>query len=59
LKKETYPYGKVINYDLDNAGRTEKVYTSTVNYADMTSAADGAVRMVQRRGGVTDEDGFR
>jgi hypothetical protein len=42
LKKQTYPSGKVVNYAVDNAGRTEKVYTGAVNYADLTAAAVGA-----------------
>jgi len=42
LKKQTYPSGKVVNYSVDNAGRTDKVYTSTTAYADLTVGTVGA-----------------
>jgi RHS repeat-associated protein len=38
LKSEVYPSGRQVNYDVDDAGRTNKVYAGTVNYADMTAA---------------------
>jgi RHS repeat-associated protein len=41
LKNERYPSGRLVNYDVDDAGRTNKVYVAGKTYADATgSAAD-------------------
>jgi RHS repeat-associated protein len=37
LSNEVYPSGRRVNYNVDVAGRTNKVYDSTKTYADMTS----------------------
>ena len=42
LKKETYPSGKVVNYEVDDAGRTSRAYSGSTNYADLRSAAVGS-----------------
>jgi RHS repeat-associated protein len=34
----TYPSNKQVNYGVDDAGRTNKVYATGVNYADMTAS---------------------
>jgi RHS repeat-associated protein len=36
LKRMQYPSGKLVNYDVDDAGRTNKAYTASTTYADMT-----------------------
>ena len=35
LKNERYPSGRLVNYDVDDAGRTNKTYTSSRIYADL------------------------
>ena len=35
LKSELYPSGRLVNYDVDDAGRTNKTYTSSRIYADL------------------------
>ena len=52
LKSEQYPSGRLVNYDIDNAGRTNRVYTGALNYANMTGVttpftADGRIAQVQ------------
>src|ERR1043165_7590196 len=34
-----YPSGKLVSYDVDNAGRAVKVYTPTKPFADLTTAS--------------------
>ena len=47
LKSELYPSGRLVNYDVDDAGRTNKVYTATTAYADEVSfAADGRLKQI-------------
>ena len=41
LKQQAYPSGKVVNYSVDNAGRTDKVSYGVLDYANLTSAAVG------------------
>jgi|GEM_PF-1439766 len=38
LQSMEYPSGRVVNYDVDDAGRTEKAYNGSMAYADMTAA---------------------
>ncbi|NLV29673.1 MAG: RHS repeat protein [Acidobacteria bacterium] len=38
LRGMQYPSGREVNYDVDDAGRTNKVYSGALNYADMTAA---------------------
>jgi RHS repeat-associated protein len=40
LKSLQYPSGRTVNYDVDDAGRTKKVYGGTTTYADMTVITD-------------------
>jgi RHS repeat-associated protein len=54
LKNKVYPSGRQVNYNVDDAGRTNKVYAGTVNYADMTAVgindafyADGRIRQLK------------
>ncbi len=39
LKSVTYPSGRVVNYDIDDAGRTNKAYIAGKPYADLTESA--------------------
>jgi RHS repeat-associated protein len=39
LKSMQYPSGKLVNYDIDNAGRAMRVYTATDTHADLTIAS--------------------
>jgi RHS repeat-associated protein len=39
LKSIQYPSGRLVNYGVDDAGRTNKVYTATKTYADLTTPA--------------------
>ena len=41
LNKQIYPSGKVVEYDVDDAGRMEKVFSGLMNYANLTYAAVG------------------
>ena len=34
-----YPSGRIVDYDIDDAGRTEKVYAGSRTFADLTPAA--------------------
>ncbi len=40
LKTQRYPSGRMITYDVDDAGRVEDVSDGTTTYADMPMAAD-------------------
>ena len=66
LKKQTYPSGKVINYSVDNAGRTNKVYSSSANYVDMTAVgitepytADGRIAEMKLGNGLFETRDYR
>ncbi len=39
IKTMQYPSGKLVNYDMDNAGRPVKVYTTAGTFADLTQAS--------------------
>ena len=39
LKTIQYPSGRIVNNDVDDAGRAIKVYTASMTYADMTAAS--------------------
>jgi RHS repeat-associated protein len=39
LKSILYPSGRLVSYDVDDAGRTNKVYAPSKTYADLTAAA--------------------
>jgi hypothetical protein len=39
LKAEVYPWGRWVDYDVDNAGRTNKVPSQTTIHADMMESA--------------------
>jgi RHS repeat-associated protein len=44
MKSMQYPSGKLVNYDVDNAGRAIKVYTAANTYADLTEASTAPYR---------------
>jgi RHS repeat-associated protein len=55
-----------VNYNVDDAGRTNKVYAGTVNYADMTAAgindpfyADGRIRQLKLGNGLYETHDYR
>jgi RHS repeat-associated protein len=39
LQSELYPSGRLVNYSVDDAGRTNRVYTASTNYADATGSS--------------------
>ncbi len=42
LKTQTYPSGRMVTYDVDDAGRVEDVSDETTTYADMSATAGHA-----------------
>ena len=73
LKKQTYPAGKVVNYDVDYSGRTVKVYPDATTqsgatyYVDMTAtmgitmpfAADGRIVKMNLGNGLYETRDYR
>jgi YD repeat-containing protein len=65
LKTMQYPSGKLLNFDVDNAGRVSKVYSATKTFADLTTAstppyrADGRLEKLRLGNGLWETRDYR
>ncbi len=65
MKSQTYPSGRTVNYNLDDAGRVDRVWAGTTAYADMTGVTggayhpDGRLRQMQLGNGLWETRDYR
>jgi RHS repeat-associated protein len=65
LKTMQYPSGKLLNFDVDNAGRISKVHSATKTFADLTAAstppyrADGRLQKLKLGNGLWETRDYR